>query len=220
MVSYKAIYKNIESLTTQLIGCGLSVQQNYPSCHQTGAKDYEISYSKMQDISIALRNIPYDKIYQKLDQDENYNIKMIDGGLIQLFYIYKNAKIASHRLAFFPSPFLKSFQNEPELYEEDEIYADILDKNISPVPIRFDYDPDNFEDMEHPRCHLTLGQFKNCRIPVFAPLTPSIFIAFILRNFYNTAFRKFTQSLKFNSFTFPETITEQEKKILHISLLQ
>ncbi|WP_443029068.1 DUF2290 domain-containing protein [Spirulina sp. CS-785/01] len=98
------------------------------------------------------------------------------------------------------------------------IYADILEKNISPVPIRFDDDPDNFEEIEHPQCHLTLGQFKNCRIPVSAPLTPSVFIAFILRNFYNTAFKKFTQDLNFKFSLFAETITNNEKKILHISI--
>ncbi|RCJ19216.1 hypothetical protein A6S26_27535 [Nostoc sp. ATCC 43529] len=117
-----------------------------------------------------------------------------------------------------PSPSLEVFQNEPELYEDDEIYADIIAKNILPVPIRFDYDPDNYKEIDHPKCHLTLGQFKNCRIPVCSPITPSTFISFILRSFYNTAFREFTSELTFSSNLFSETISITEKKLLHIAI--
>ena len=145
---------------------------------------------------------------------------MIDGALIQLLYTYENSNLISHRLAFFPSPDdLKAFQNEPEIYEEEEIYADIISKNILPVPIRFDYDPKNYKEIDHPQCHLTLGQFKNCRIPVSSPITPLTFMSLILRNFYNTAFKKFTDKFPSSQNLFPETITDAEKKLLHINIV-
>lgn len=219
MISYKVIYKEIERMTTELIACGLSVKQNFPSCELSAKDRYEISYSGMQDISIALKNVRYQEIYDELDQNKNYNIKMIDGALIQFLYIYEKSQLISHRLAFFPSPYIEAFQNDPEIYEMDEIYADIIAKNILPVPIRFDYDPKNFKEIDHPQCHLTLGQFKNCRIPVCSPITPRAFISFILRSFYNTAFNKFTDNLTLSSDIFPETITSLEKKLLHISIL-
>ena len=218
MIKYKAIYKEIQIITNELIKNGLSVQQNFPSCERSGKNRYEISYSGMQDISIALRNVGYKEIYNELDQNNNYNIKMIDGALIQFFYIYENSQLISHRLAFFPSPYIEAFQNDPEIYEMDEVYADIIAKNILPVPIRFDFDPTNFKEIDHPRCHLTLGQFKNCRIPVCSPITPRAFISFILRSFYNTAFKKFTDQLTLSTSFFPETITLTEKKLLHISI--
>ena len=93
----------------------------------------------MQDISIAMKNIAYEEIYKKLEESNNYNIKMLDGSLIQMLYSFEYDKLVSHRLAFFPAPNLESFQNEPENYENDEIYADILGKNIVTFPIRFDY---------------------------------------------------------------------------------
>lgn len=172
----------------------------------------------MQDLSIVLRNVDYKEMYEELDRNKNYNIKMIDGALIQLMYTYEKFNLISHRLAFFPSPFLENFQNDPEIYENDEIYADIIARNILPVPIRFDYDPDNHQELDHPRCNLTLGQFKNCRIPVCSPITPNTFISFILRSFYNTAFKKFTDRLKFSSKLFDKTITSREKKLLHIAI--
>ncbi|WP_322745046.1 DUF2290 domain-containing protein [Leptolyngbya ectocarpi] len=208
----------MNTITQKLISVNLSVKQNFPSCTNIGKDSYEISYSGMQNLSIALKNIDYKEIYEELDEGENYNIKMIDGALIQLLYTYRDSALASHRLAFFPSPFLYDFQNEPEVYEDDEIYADIIAKNILPVPIRFDYDPENYRELEHPKSHLTLGQFKNCRIPVCSPITPNAFIDFILRSFYNTAFQKFTDELNFSSNLFDETISSVEKKIIHLAI--
>lgn len=218
MVSHQDIFQDIQSLTTQLISISLSVQQNFPTISDIGNNIYEINYAGMSDISIALKNLPYEDIYNELERRKNYNIKMIDGALIQMLYRYEETTLVSHRLAFFPSPDLEAFQNEPKIYEEDEIYADILDKNIVAFPIRFDYDPANFQEIEHPKCHLTLGQFKNCRIPVSLPLTPSIFMYFILRNFYNTAFQKYSDQINFQNMLFDETITDSEKSLLHIAI--
>jgi hypothetical protein len=221
MTNNKDIYKQIETITQKLISVGLSVSQNFPSQvsspSEQGIMD-RISYSGMKDLAITLKNIEYAEVYKELDKNQDYNVKMIDGALLQFLYTYRNSELISHRLAFFPSPFLHDFQNEPEIYETDEIYADIIAKNILPVPIRFDYDPSNFKELEHPSCHLTLGQFKNCRIPVSAPITPNAFISFILRSFYNTALRKFTDQLNFSSDLFDETITTAEKKILHFAI--
>lgn len=60
--------------------------------------------------------------------------------------------------------------------------------------------------------HLTIGQYKNCRIPVVRPLTPSQFITFILRNFYHTAYNKYCQKLTQYNFSFDATITKSEQK--------
>lgn len=208
-----SIYKQIQYITSKLISLNLSVEQNFPSNQQGN-----ISYSGCTDISIALKNIAYEEIYKTLEDSKNYNIKMIDGALIHLLYNFQANKLKSHRLAFFPAPNLESFQNEPELYEDDEIYLDILDKNIVTFPIRFDFDPANFTDLEHPRSHVTFGQYKNCRIPVSEPLTPNLFINFILRNFYNTAFNKFSHQIPLGNCFFDKTITEKEKGVVHLGI--
>jgi len=207
------IFKQIQNITEKLIKLGLSAQQNYPT-NQQGC----ITYNGMNDISVAMKNIAYDEIYKNLEASKNYNIKMVDGALIQMLYTFKDKHLISHRLAFFPAPNLESFQNEPGIYENDEIYADIIRKNIVTFPIRFDYDPDNFKELEHPHTHATLGQFKNCRIPVSEPLTPEIFISFILRNFYNPAFKKYPNKFNLSSCRFAQTITNKEKSLLHIGI--
>jgi hypothetical protein len=143
---------------------------------------------------------------------------MLDGALISLRYRFEAGVIAEHSLSYFPSPDLEHFQNEPEIYLEDEIYADVIARSIVPFPIRFDYSCDNekFIELHHPYSHLTLGQYKNCRIPVCSPLGPLAFGGFILRNFYNTAFRKYSEKIPTSTVFFARTITAKERKIPHV----
>ena len=214
MSNANIVLQEIYSMTEKLILINLSVSQNYPSSISTNDYGVEITFSGASNLSVALKNIEYHEIYRQLDRSNNYNLKLIDGALIQLSYTFSKDKLVSHRLSFFPSPSFEPFQNEPDLYELDEIYADVIAKNILPIPIRFDFDPANFCEFDHPRSHLTLGQYKNCRIPV----SPSTFIIFILRSFYNTAYKKFEVLFQTSPTLFDESITVNEKKYLHISI--
>ena len=218
MQNHKDLYNEINSIIITLVRVSLVDHQIFPSYIQTGINNFQIGPSSGKDLSIVLKNVEYTDTYKAIDENKNYILKMLDGALIQFMYRYDNSILTYHRLAFFPSPFLEHYQNEPEIYETDEIYADIIERNILPVPIRFDYDPASYREIDHPRCHLTLGQFKNCRIPVCSPITPSVFIRFILRSFYNTAFKKFSNDLDFPISLFKEDITASEKKLLHVSI--
>ncbi|MEQ1560477.1 MAG: DUF2290 domain-containing protein [Methyloglobulus sp.] len=60
------IFRQIEKITAKLIEIGLSTQQNFPS-NQYG----HITYSGMQDVSIAMKNIAYEEIYKKLEETKN-----------------------------------------------------------------------------------------------------------------------------------------------------
>jgi hypothetical protein len=93
-------------------------------------------------------------------------------------------------------------------------------RNIVPFPLRFDFDcrKEVVVDVDHPKSHLTLGQYQNCRIPVSAPLTPHHFIGFILRNFYNTTYQKYSKQLSIFTDSFKASITEREKELLHINI--
>ena len=146
-----------------------------------------------------------------------YNIKMIDGALLTLLYRFSNDRIVAHRLSYFPAPDLIAFQNEPELYAEDELYVNILDRRIVTVPIRFDFDDDDAVrcPLEHPTSHLTLGQYKNCRIPVSSALTPYQFISFIITNFYHSANSK--SDLQEFKDKFDESIFPEERELIHIN---
>lgn len=210
--------RQIGELTETLVGLSLSNEQNFPSTHGDIKRDFEITVSTAAGMSIALKNVAYCDIYSELEKGRCFNIKMLDGALISLRYRFKDGEVAEHALSYFPHPNLEHFQNEPEIYLEDEIYADIVAKNIVTFPIRFDFsnDPKKFIEIDHPYSHLTLGQFENCRIPVCSPLGPLAFGSFILRNFYNTAFRKYSEKIPRSEIGFKNTITANERKIPHI----
>lgn len=210
----------IEAITTALVECSLCDEQNFPAVHTLADGYIEVTIPGAPNLSIAMRNISYRDIYDQIDRSKSFNFRMLDGALIQLLYNFKDGVLHSHRLAYFPSPTLEPFQNEPEIYESDEIYADIIKKNVVPFPIRFDYseDEEKHVDVRHPKSHLTLGQYQNCRIPVAAPLSPVIYVKFILRNFYGTAFRLHEESIAIPITSFPNSITDNELRIPHIVL--
>ena len=210
--------RQVNKLTETLVGLSLSNEQNFPATHGNTNAAFEITVSTAAGMSVALKNGAYRGIYGELEKAGCFNIKMLDGALISLRYRFRVGVICEHSLSYFPSPDLEHFQNEPEIYLEDEIYADVITKNIVPFPVRFDFcdDPAKFVDVHHPYSHLTLGQYENCRIPVDSPLGPLAFGGFILRNFYNTAFRKYSDIIPKSTLAFANTITANERKIPHL----
>lgn len=132
-----------------------------------------------------------------------------------MLYTFQRGALVKHALSFFPSPNLLEFQNDPEIYMQDVLYAEVVDKNIVVSPIRFDFDPDNYVDYHHPKSHLTIGQYKNCRIPVSAPLTPYQFLNFILRSFYNTAFHSYCNDIQPRAAFFERSISDREQGFPH-----
>lgn len=189
--------KQVNELTEALVGLSLSNEQNFPASRGNINAAFEITVGTATNMSVALKNVAYRDIYGELEKARCFNIKMLDGALITLRYRFRAGVICEHSLSYFPSPDLEHFQNEPEIYLEDAIYADVMARNIVPFPVRFDFsdDPEKFVDVHHPYSHLTLGQYENCRIPVCSPLGPLAFGGFILRNFYNTAFRKYSEKI-------------------------
>lgn len=210
----------IVNITTRLVECSLCDEQNFPAVSKENGHT-RIGLPNSPNLSIALKsNVDYRDIYRQLDESKAFNFRMLDGALVQLLYDFDEASLSSHRLAYFPSPSLEPFQNDPELYELDEVYADIIKKNVVPFPIRFDYSSDAGKhiDVHHPKSHLTLGQYQNCRMPVCSPLSPVTFIKFILRNFYNTALIKYEAKINLPSFLFPNSISTNERLIPHVVL--
>lgn len=216
MLKPRDIYSQVTALTTGVIKSGLCDAQNFPSMITLPHNVTEIGVAN-KDYSIFLKSITYAEMYQAALEKKIYNIKMIDGALLTLLYRFSNDRIVAHRLSYFPAPDLIAFQNEPELYAEDELYVDILDRRIVTVPIRFDFDDDDAVrcPLEHPASHLTFGQYKNCRIPVSSALTPYQFISFIITNFYHSADSQ--SNLQEFKDKFDESILPEERELIHIN---
>lgn len=213
----ESVLKEISDLTAELIAAGICVDQNFPSLRNADNGETLVGLSKSEHLSITLKNIPYSEAYGVLREHRSYNIRLIDGGMIQMLFTFRNDDLLKQRLAFFPSPDLLEYQNNSEIYDLDELYADVTARNIVTVPIRFDFDEANFVAGTHPKSHLTIGQYKNCRIPVSAPLTPYLFMEFVLQSFYNTPTRNIAGQIVATTPRFARTIDPAEVGRLYVS---
>ncbi len=213
----KKIKVDLDSLIAKLISVGICNDQNFSAIRSIG-NQWEVTYSGTERISIALSDIDYSEIHQEMSKKRSYNMKLIDGALLQLMYRFEENTLLQHRLAFYPSPSLIPFQDDPDAYMSDELFLEIVQRHIVPFPLRFDFDDRDgvHIDTLHPKSHLTLGDVKGCRIPVSAPLTPRWFIEFILRNFYQTKKHDLIGELPKHQIFFEECITPKERGLMHL----
>lgn len=205
------VFKEVQMMTRELIRCGLAEEYNFPEIQKN-----DIVWMKYKDISRYMKKLDYMAIYAEIEKEHNYNLKLPDGGIVQLMYRFDahDRYLQSHRLAFYPSPSFELYQNDAELYNEDCLYGDILNKDVLPVVIRADYNRDEVEsENHHPYSHITLGGYKNCRIPADRPISPVCFIKFIMEHFYYvpSAAWEFNFSIR-GIVNFEEHLAESDRK--------
>ena len=211
------IRRQIDELIGRLLSTSLAARTFTPSVKSIRGGGTEIGSNRLAGIS--LKDIAYQDIYHELNINNAYHVKLIDGGLLLFQYAFAgNGLLSRHRLAYFPNPTLPSIDETPELYEQDSLYADILAKNIVRFPIRFDYAPNVHINIFHPASHLTLGQYENCRIPVFGPMSPISFGMFVVRNFYFGSYKRYKNTFDRRAPAVGRltSITESEKRLTHI----
>ncbi|WP_285413611.1 DUF2290 domain-containing protein [Variovorax sp. efr-133-TYG-130] len=216
-MSAEVIGAQIREVLARLIEAGLSAQQFNPSV-QTLAGG-RVSVGDLPMSNYALKDVYYQTVYEDLDRNSAFHSKLVDGGLLAFQYIFaKNGAILKHRLTYFPSMILPTIEEAPLLYESDELFADIMFQRLVRFPIRFDFAPEQYVDVDHPQCHLTLGQFDGCRIPVTGPVSPYVFTMFLLRNFYRKFYVRHRNLFdkKIKSTQLDLTISDLERKITHL----
>jgi len=213
----RIIKEDIDGLISELIGKGVCDDSNFSSIRSSGGKA-DVTFSGSEHVSIALGDIEYAEIYRELADKRSYNMRLVDGALLQMMYRIEGDELLQHRLAFYPSPSLLPFQDDPDAYMRDELFIDIVQRRIVPFPLRFDFDAREGVciDVAHPKSHLTLGDVKGCRIPVSAPLTPRWFVEFVLRNFYQTETHDFVGGLPRHKIRFSTSITANEAELMHM----
>lgn len=216
-VTPKSIKEDIDGLISELIGKGVCDDSNFSAIRTSGSKA-DVTFSGSEHVSIGLGDIEYAEIYRELADKRSYNMRLVDGALLQMMYRVEGDELLQHRLAFYPSPSLLPFQDDPDAYMRDELFIEIVQRRIVPFPMRFDFDAREgvYIDVAHPKSHLTLGDVKGCRIPVSAPLTPRWFVEFILRNFYQTETHDFIGGLPQHKIKFPMSITRNEVGLMHM----
>lgn len=218
MPGAEQLSRQIKGIVRYLVEQSLVDDQNDTFVRQKRGGLREVTYRDGETTAFAFRDRSYEETYRILSESRSYNMRMIDGALIQMMYEFQRNSLIRHRLAFLPSPHLDQFQNFPEAYLADSLFADIVAREIVRFPMRFDFDVASHVEVEHPMSHLTLGQYKNCRIPVTSPLTPYWFASFVIRNFYGTESEDYANGLPIPNRGFSETISFRERQLVHVAI--
>lgn len=217
---HRMVLREIESITTHLVGIGLVDDQNSSYENQIGSSRYAIQYHNSGLAASVLGDVSYSEMYKDQQASRAFNFQMLDGALVQMSYEFHRDELIKHRLAFLPSPNLLEYQNNPELYNEEVLYADIVDRRVVTIPLRFDYDSREHivEELKHPKSHLTMGNYAGCRVPVTAGVTPHAFTDFILRSFYYKAMSTLNTEMPGPVLRFDPCITSLERQVVHVGI--
>ena len=220
VTAYRNVVQEINGAIAALVESGLADDQNPAYESRIGTGDYLVRYSPHGALGSAPRNTPYDDTYRELRRARSFNVLMLDGAMLQMEYEFRERRLVRHRLAFLPSPDLLEYQNNPEIYMQERMYADVVEKGVVTVPCRFDYDSREgiAVELDHPVSHLTLGQYTTCRIPVSAGVTPHAFVDFVLRSFYQTASSVVDVRLPKPLLRFEVCINPAERRTIHIGI--
>lgn len=221
--------RELHDLTAALVECGLVDDQNFVHRQTTGNKldgtqviTLEAGYWADPEVNV-MASIPYNELHEQLSARRAYDLRFLDGGLVQVRFEFEPGK-AGHlrrsRLAYLPSPDLTPFQQDPDIYIHDEVFGNVVDVRAVTTPLRFDYDTrqGTVVDVHHPMAHVTFGQYPYCRIAASGPITPYYFIELVVRSFYRTKTTLPTDRLPGPRLTVPATITGNEKALVHFGL--
>lgn len=220
----RATLDEIRRITRYLVESGLANDQNVPISRTLAGNAESVEFPSSLPASEYLKDREYRDTYELLREARSFNILMLDGAILQLWYYFVGGTLERHRLALLPSPDLPSFHSDPEAFLEDQLYLDVIDKGIVGVPVRFDFDLRDgvAVNQVHPVSHLTLGQYSACRVAATAAVTPYDFTEFILRAFYNTATRLLAVSMPSRvcepGSLSDRTITVDEARLVHIGI--
>ncbi|TBN56008.1 DUF2290 domain-containing protein [Glaciihabitans arcticus] len=176
----------INRLTVELARIGLTDDQEWPTLTRSAATT-TVSTAHPPNRSV-INATSYDALYNEQAERRAFNFVMLDKALVHFAYEFQGHRLSRHRVVFLPSPHLVEFQNDSELYLREHLYADVIGPQGLAVPMRFDFDVRQGQgvSIDHHATHLTLGQYKHCRIPVAAPVTPWAFMDFLVRHFYQS----------------------------------
>ena len=116
-----SIKTEITAIIYKLTRIGLAVDQNLPLIKNKG-RDVDVTWAGQTYLSVALKkNSDYNKIYEEILKQRNYNLRLKDGSIIQICYRFNGNKLVSSRLTYLPNPFSNETSEFTDFqYNDDE----------------------------------------------------------------------------------------------------
>lgn len=210
----KNILKDMKNTIDELYEKSLVRDSRSISSKEIGKNEYEITFSGKNS---SICNIVYDKhvsgieIMEQLLNGYQYTVLLYDKSIIQAEFITKENELVKERLFFMKRH--NKIWNIKEIDESEKLDQDwFSEQDGIPIVFRIDFAPNDHEELNHAATHATLSNHECCRIPIKGIVTFSEFVRFILFHFYEIKL-----DLKENRSGTNDTITDLEKKLVHIS---
>jgi len=215
------IRQEITDLTGLFVLRGFALDAQYPVLRDVEADGLStVGIPGSARISAALRNQRYRDLYIAQVESRSYNMRLVDGALLQFDFEFRGRALTRSRLAYLPEPDKVDYLEDQQSYLEGAIFSEISDLRGVGVPIRFDYDgrPGVAKPVTHPASHVTLGQYSHCRVPASAPITAGAFTDLIIDCFYTDDESESALRFPLRTHRFPTSIAPEEKAKIHFML--
>jgi hypothetical protein len=95
----RAVKQDLDGIIAKIIERGVGDDSNFSVLKQAGTS-WEVTFAGSEHVSIAMDDIEYTDIHRELTVKRSYNLKLLDGGLLQLMYRFEGDWLAQHRLAW------------------------------------------------------------------------------------------------------------------------
>lgn len=155
---------------------GLYVESNrYPSRQKLVWKDLET----------------YRSVWEFYYTNKIFHLHLKDHSLIRFLY-FDNKK----SFEYINSPYQLEDIDDFEVYNVFLIKSEEYDDRI-PTPIRYDYEPDSFNEISHPLGHIHFGLENHIRIGTLVLFDPMSFLLFCIRQMYPEYWAKILEIEKF-----------------------
>lgn len=216
----RRFHNQIDKITRSFLKSGISIDYNFPVRNEN-----KLYWGGLSDISYILKSEKdYETVYREIREKRDFNILFPDGAIFQFMYEFdsKGKEIVKQRLAYFPNTRTQILENFEEYsrchYDSLTLFSDIYIKRDLVCPVRFDFDNSemSYKENDHSYSHCTIANYKNCRIPVSAPVTPYRFVKFILKNFYNELYINNYTKMFECPISMQYLLTQSEKKDMHL----
>ena len=216
MTTAENVAAEVRGLTVHLVESAIIRDYYWPTTRRNRSMS-TVSFDNDQYVAEAMKLDTYTYIYTHLADRRAYNLMMLDGALVQFMYRFDRRSLAGHRLAYLPVPDARQLHDVFGDSRDGHLAA-VTSRRAVPVPLRIDYDASEgrHRPQTHPKCHLTLGEHRSCRIPVSSPMTPYRFMDFLLRSFYDDGERAYANHLPKSKCQFTASIHVEERQIVHV----
>lgn len=164
---------------------------------------YNPNYSSLT--SARFRTKSYTDIWRDCFSNRHFDFLLEDMSMIQ-FCHGGNSNLERLRLnySFYECPFSVSSYSDflkeegfeyhevgEQLREEYDLYLNDAPEKKAITPIRYDYDPESYDEGCHPASHVHFGHRSSIRLASKNILTPISFVLFIVRQCYPKQWKEY-----------------------------